>query len=169
MTSVSLLTTLLNDYKSSLAATQPANSNSSIASMLDDFSVTEDSAYSLDLSQAAQDILNNGKAPEEVGAINLNNAQKERLNDILAKYKDAPENEDTLSSLYNDLKQAGLDPDQLAATHEALNFNIENVFLKLISSSDDGSKDVPAIENTLSGLGAPASGTPLGDLFDVQA
>ena len=118
----SLLTNLLNDYKksagtdtSALTTDQAAAATSTTAT-----DSTHGSAYVVDLSQAAQDILSS-KGSSSV--ISLTDAQKQKLDAILEKYKDQPINADTLANLSADLQKAGLAPDELATIQEAKDFN----------------------------------------------
>ncbi|MCE3232697.1 MAG: hypothetical protein K0R98_954 [Rickettsiaceae bacterium] len=158
MTSVSLLTSILQDYQSTVTASGSPAVNTTPKG--------GDAAYLLDLSQAAQSILNSQSA--NPGIINLTGAQKDKLSSILEKYKDSPISEDTLSSLYADLKQAGLVPEQLAEIQEAIEFSPSEVFLQLLGSNETNA-DISPVDGALSGLSSAATGTPIGDLLQQYA
>ena len=71
-------------------------------------------AYKLDLSQIGQQIVdnsNNGNGPT------LTDAQKTSIKDIFAKYKDAPQTQDTFDKIHTDLQAAGVAPEQLGGAN----------------------------------------------------
>ena len=165
MTSATVLTNLLQDYKASSSQAPLATSvtpSTANASPVTDAASYGD-AYVLDLSQAAQDILNSQNTTGTVSIINLTDSQKQKLQSILDKYKDAPINSDALSALNTDLKAAGLMPEELASTKQALDYDPKTAIIKLLGFSDTSSNS--ATDSVLSGLSAGASGTPIGDLL----
>jgi hypothetical protein len=168
MTSVSLLTSLLQDYQKSASSSAVPTDTSSVSSVLQNNSKTGDTdAAIVDLSEAAQEYLAQ-QGGANAGVISLNDSQKQKLADILAKYKDAPINDDTLSSLYNDLKQAGLTPEALSDIHKALSFNPIEVFLQLLAGDSSGDNDASPTDSALSVLGSSATNSPTGELQDQQ-
>jgi hypothetical protein len=163
MTSISLLNSLLQDYQRSVSSTLPSSPDpiSTETQNTSNYS----NACIVDISKAAQDILNQQGSKGSGSIINLNDSQKQKLGSILAKYKDAPINNDTLSALDADLQKAGLTPDQLASIQEALSFNPTKVFLQLLGDSSNNSDSSPT-EGALSILGSSATNSPIGELQD---
>ncbi|MCD6035173.1 MAG: hypothetical protein K0R63_914 [Rickettsiales bacterium] len=70
----------------------------------------------------------------------LTNAQRQKISEILAKYKDAPFTEDTYHQIQNDLKMAGLAPDQLALQEKVRSFNPTQVLIDALSGKEDTQK-----------------------------
>jgi hypothetical protein len=123
-----------------------------------------DSAYQLKLSPAAQDylksassnpssttpslsnsLLSNGASGNassslsfaSAGGFQLTSEQKNQMQAILQKYKDAPYTQDTYNSIQNDLDRAGLSPKKLSLIDHAKNFSSTKVFLAAISGQSD--------------------------------
>lgn len=96
----------------------------------------------VDLSQQAQNFLagigggNNNTTPAGNGFI-LNSADQKKIDDILAKYKDAPFTQDTYNKIQDDLKAAGLSPDLLAAKDMARNLNPTSILLNALNGDDN--------------------------------
>lgn len=89
-------------------------------------------AYSLNLSSAAQLILNNSAntgANNSGNAFVLTQAQKTAISNIIAKYKDAPFTQDTFNQIQNDLEAAGLGADQLSAKDQVNSLNLTSALL----------------------------------------
>lgn len=159
----SLLSNLLQDYQKSVATDATAATGSTNTSADTSNSGQYGEAYVLDLSQAAQDILDSRNSNS---VISLTDAQKQKLQSILDKYKDEPINSDTLAKLDADLKQAGLSPDELAIIQEAKDFNPVQVLIKILGGLSDSNDSASSTDSVLSGLSSTASGTPLGDLLE---
>lgn len=162
-TITTLLSNILGDYKKAAGL---VDSNAAIKNPATNDNIATDGygeAYVLDLSQAAQEILDSKSSGS---VISLSEAQKEKLKDILDKYKDVPSSDDTIASLRADLQKAGLAPEQLATIQQAKDFNPVQVFLQILSGASEGNNDLSPTDSILSGLGSTASGTPLGDLID---
>ena len=142
-----------------------STSNSSIAdALLQAFNSSSSSSDSsntdgffLDLSPQAQSALSNFTgANNGINAFGNNQSftltaqQQKTLTSILAKYKDAPINQDTFNSIQKDLAVAGLGPNQLSFQDQAQNFNPTGLLLNAldgasvdtsgISSSDENTK-----------------------------
>jgi hypothetical protein len=165
MTSTSLLTGLLQDYQSNaspvsaITAASGAVSASSISATKANDGYGD--AYILDLSQAAQDILDNQRTGK-VSIVSLSATQTQKLQSILDKYKDAPINSDTLSALNKELEAAGLSPEELAATQEAASFDSKAAIINGLFGTPSSAT---ATDGGFSGLSSAATGTPIGDLL----
>jgi hypothetical protein len=80
------------------------------------------------------------------GGFLLTPQQQQQIGDILAKYKDAPFTQDTYNQIQNDLKAAGLSPDQLALEDQMRTFNPTQILLDAL----DGVQTDPNAGNFLS-------------------
>lgn len=101
------------------------------------------SSFLLDLSPDAQKYLQNlssgsGSNASANGFL-LTSAQKQQISDILAKYKDAPYTQATYESIQNDLKAAGLSPQQLSLQDQIRQFNPVSVLVDALSGKSSGS------------------------------
>jgi hypothetical protein len=153
MTTVDLLSTLLQDYKASVAPITTDDGNSATtATPTTGTSQTYGPAYLLDISDAAQKILDS--QPDTQGSrVHLSDLQKQKIQDILEKYKDAPDNQDTLNSLSADLQQAGVSPEQIAITQQALDFNPVATFIKILFGDGDNQDQTNALGLSSSSTG----------------
>ena len=104
------------------------------------------SSYILDLSKNASDFLNgnatHSSASNTDGFI-LSKSQKKTLQDILVKYKDEPQTQDTFNKIQDDLKKAGLDPDSLTVKDKAKSFNPIQTFLDILSGKSENNAEDP--------------------------
>lgn len=91
------------------------------------------SAYLLDLSPQARDYLNHGAVGTISSSFTLSQAQQSSIDAILQKYKDQPYTQDTFNQIQNDLRAAGLSPDQLAAQQQVKDFNTTQTLLDALS------------------------------------
>ena len=66
----------------------------------------------------------------------LSTEQKQTLNDILAKYKDAPYTQDTFDAIQGDLQKAGLGPDQLSAKDRVNSFSATAVLVDALNGGN---------------------------------
>ena len=142
------MTTINNSYNSNAyyqlfgqqSAAQPASSSSLVNALTqaDNPTTNENDAYSVDLSPQAQAYLNSQKStstPTTSGSaslkanFNLTPAQQKQIDDILAKYKDAPYTQDTFKQIQSDLKAAHLDSDQLSLMDKLKSFNSTQVLI----------------------------------------
>lgn len=100
------------------------------------------SAYLLDLSPQARDYLNSNAVSAVSAGFTLSEPQQNMLDTILQKYKDQPYTQDTFNQIQNDLQQAGLSPDQLAAQQQVKDFSPTQVLIDALSgnkaSADNG-------------------------------
>jgi hypothetical protein len=151
--SSSVLANLLKDYQAAKASASAVTSgaSSSVAAAVP--ASGGDDAYILDLSQAAQDILSGRSAP---GTVSLSELQKQKLDSVLEKYKDAPVNDETLTALNADLQQAGLSPEGLAALEQAKGYNALTSLLNILFG--DGKDAAGSADEVLSGLGTASEG-----------
>lgn len=99
-------------------------------------------AYLLDLSPDAQSYLSNYSSSDSstgssggTGSFVLSNAQQKQISDILAKYKDAPQTQDTFNKIQDDLKAAGLSPQQLAETDKVKSFNPTQILINALNGN----------------------------------
>jgi hypothetical protein len=121
-----------------------------------------DSAYELNLSSDANDYLQSLLEATNTQSSGTNSAdsipdnftltpdQQNKLISILDKYKDAPQTQETFNQIQDDLKQAGLDPDTLAAKEQANNFNPTAVLIAIMSgqsSTDTNPTDPQQIQS----------------------
>jgi hypothetical protein len=96
------------------------------------------SAYTLDLSPAAQSLLSGGSTSSGNGTstkFTLTHTQETQIENILAKYKDAPLDQATFDSIQNDLEAAGLSPQTLGAEDQVKSFNPTNVLLSALDGN----------------------------------
>ena len=100
------------------------------------------SAYLLDLSPGASSYLNGigNNAAQPGSDFVLTSEQQDQVIDILKKYQDAPQTQETFNQIQDDLRQAGLDPDRLAALKQASSFNPTQVFMDILSGKTDESE-----------------------------
>lgn len=132
----------LSGQSGSTASTEPL----SLAQMLGQNSGTSSDsslgAYTLDLSPAAQSYLSTGNLPSVVttqgDSFTLSDKQQQEIAAILAKYKDAPQTQDTFNQIQDDLTAAHLGPDQLALQDKIKSFNATQVLIDALAgkSSD---------------------------------
>lgn len=104
-------------------------------------------AYTLDLSPEAKSYIDATNLASSVSSFDLNSFQKEKLDEILQKFKDQPYTQDTFNQLQAELQKAGLSPDQLAAQQQAKDFSTTQMLLEALGgkivnpgSQDDSSK-----------------------------
>lgn len=112
------------------SATTLAEALSSLTSPAKTASSPATNSYLLDLSEAAQTYLNKygthtNSTAKASGNENflLTDAQAKQLQSIVEKYADAPYTQETFDQLQDDLEDAGLSPDILAAKDQARNVN----------------------------------------------
>jgi len=158
MSNINLLSN--NQYYQFAAQQQASNSNQAAQAHANDslpqtLANIEDDGDILDLSPAARSYLsgvsakghstqsyfdsanNNGQGSNFI----LSNKQLKTLNDILAKYKDAPFTEETFNKIQADLKQAGLSPEQLSTQEQIKSFNPTQILLDILNGKQSGSID----------------------------
>ena len=87
-------------------------------------------AYLLDLSPLAQQYLNT--QPDNTG-FTLTPDEHKTLEAILAKYIDAPFNQDTFNRIQDDLAAARLAPDQLANKNRIASFNSTEILINALN------------------------------------
>ena len=63
----------------------------------------------------------------------INSVDKEKIDGILAKYKDSPLTQDTYNSIQNDLQAAGVSPQQLAQKDALVSYSSTQVLLDALS------------------------------------
>ena len=145
----------LNSSSSKQPSTGKAPTIPSLADYLNGTATTDsktnviDSAYHLNLSPAAQNYLNGASSNPSLSdplasssfasanGFQLTTEQKNQMQTILQKYKDAPYTQDTYNNIQNDLDRAGLSPNKLSLIDHAKNFSSTKVFLAAISGQSD--------------------------------
>lgn len=83
----------------------------------------DNNAYSLNLSQQAQSLLNGTGTSTQSSGFTLTTAQQQKITAILEKYQSSPMTQATYEQIQNDLQAAGLSPDQLMANDITSSFN----------------------------------------------
>ena len=117
-----------------------------------DSKTSADSAYSLNLSPEAQNYLNGsaGSSASSFASANgfqLSEKQKQTIQSILEKYKDAPYTQETYQKIQDDLDKAGLSPQKLALEDNAKNFSTTKVLIAALSGqSSDTSTSASSIQ-----------------------
>ena len=109
-------------------------------------SATSGNSYLLDLSDSARAYLQNlngsggtsaGSATSANGnGIVLTNPQRDKLNAILEKYKDAPFTDATFQKIQADMEQAGIAADKLAAQNQMRRINPTLMLINALSGGD---------------------------------
>jgi hypothetical protein len=136
----------LNSSSSKQTQTGKAQSAPSLADYLGqgktaDSKSSNNSAYSLDLSPEAQNYLkgSSGSSFASANGFQLTNEQKNKIQSILEKYKDAPYTQETYEKIQNDLEKAGVSPQKLALLDNAKNFSTTKVLIAALTgqSADD--------------------------------
>lgn len=95
-------------------------------------------AFLLDLSPAARQFLNNLPAeptPVSSGEFFLSLEQDRLIDQILEKYKDEPQDQETFNMIQDDLRAANIAPEQLSALDRVSSFNVTQVFLSNLSGN----------------------------------
>ncbi len=122
-----------NQYYAFAGQQNAANTNDASDSLAKILSNTANNSGDIvDLSPEAQsylDAVTNGQSSN----FTLSSTQLEKLNEILAKYKDAPYTQETFKKIEIDLEAAGLSPDQLAKQEQANAFNPVQTFIDIIA------------------------------------
>ena len=139
-------------------------STNSIATLADILNGSADSSGDIvDLSPAAQSYLSSLNNSSSVSSLSdgestnfiLSNAQRQKINDILQKYKDEPFTQEIFNKIQDDLREAGLAPDQLAQIDQVNSFNPTQVFIDIISGKQtdltDNASATDESEKTKSG------------------
>ncbi len=121
-------------------------------------------AFSLNLSQSAQDLLDSGStnstsSSSSTASYTLTKAQQKQLDAILAKYKDAPFTQDTYNQIQDELQKAGLAPDQLATEDKIKSFNTTQVFIDALNGKDDSSSSSTSSDGSTSSSDSTDSDT----------
>lgn len=102
-------------------------------------------SYLLDLSPEAQaylsksGLLGNGNASGSSGedSFTLTAQQQKKLNEIIAKYKDVPMDENSYAQLAKELKSAGISPEQLSAQEQINSINPTGMLLDALNGIDN--------------------------------
>ncbi len=101
---------------------------------------SDDSAYTLSLSPQAQQYLSGLNHDSAISGSNegfaLSNADQQKLQDILQKYKNLPVTQENYNRLQDELKAAGLAPDQLSAKDQVASINTTQLLLDALSGKD---------------------------------
>ncbi len=96
-------------------------------------------AYSLNLSSAAQQLLNGQPASSSAGntefAFNLTSQQQTEINAIIEKYKGQPLTQATFNEIQNDLEKVGLGADQLSAKDQMTSFNPTSTLIDALNGN----------------------------------
>jgi acyl CoA:acetate/3-ketoacid CoA transferase len=89
-------------------------------------------AYLLDLSPDAQKYLQTQQTAANAG-FNLTSEQTKTISDILQKYKDDPQTQETFNKIQDDLKAAGLSPERLSELEKTRSFDATSVLIKALN------------------------------------
>ncbi|MDE3059836.1 MAG: hypothetical protein KGJ06_02365 [Pseudomonadota bacterium] len=126
-----------------LPAGTPKNATNSLLQAMSQAAPQDSSAGIsdlVDLSPQAQSILNQMNSGSTAApGLNpgsgfvLSPQQQQQISAILAKYKDAPFTQDTYNQIQNDLKAAGLSPDQLSLEDQAKKFDPTQVLVDALN------------------------------------
>lgn len=104
-----------------------------------------DVADFIDLSPEAQNLLDffsgaagglTGNPVLDNNGIILTDVQQAQISAIIAKFRDAPFSADTFHDIMQELKAAGLSPEQLAAQSEGSPLALSNIFLRALDGQD---------------------------------
>lgn len=138
-------------------------SNSGLASILSGTTsgsavpTSDNSAYTLNLSPAAQQYLAAQGSDSNQTQFLLTPKQQQKIDEILAKYKDAPFTQETFDKIQDDLSAAGLSSNTLAMLDKVKSFDATQVLIDALSGrdasvTDDTSKYTASddVENTKS-------------------
>lgn len=130
-TSTSSQQSAVPSLASALAAATSATSSTGAANPTD----------SVNLSPEAKAYLERMNAIQSVNATSgstfvLSREQQDLINDIVAKYKDAPYTQETFDAIKADLEKVGLSTKVMAAQDEARNFNPTQFFLDVLNGTD---------------------------------
>lgn len=163
MTSIDALSSILQDYKvtsDKKSSTVPTTSDVSSYS-------SRGPAYLLDISQAAQDILNSQGGSNPFSQVSLTDTQKQKIESILAKYQDSPVTDETLQALDADLHAAGVAPDQLASIQKAKDFNPVALFLQILGGNDSNNSSLDI--SSIFGASNNGSGLDLSSILNASS
>lgn len=111
---------------------------------------SDNSAYTLSLSPQAQQYLSGLNNDSTVSNSNegfaLSSADQQKLETILQKYKNLPVTQENYNKLQDELKAAGLAPDQLSAKDQVASINTTQLLLDALNGNDSTGID-PAQES----------------------
>ncbi len=136
-----------SDLLSNGGSTAASNPTQSLLDALDSVTTSSDSSgsnnsYTLDLSPAAQELLNAGSSTSSTASsssgsdtFTLTTAQQNTITAIIEKYKDAPQDQATFDEIQNDLNAAGLSPEQLAAQDQVTSLNPTSMLLDALNGN----------------------------------
>lgn len=118
----------------------PAGASNSKAATISATAV--DNAYLLDLSADAQKYLSSlSNTPNTGDTYMLSKDQQQTLNFILEEYKTVPLTQASYMKLQDDLREAGLSPEQLSAREKIDNFSPTQVFLDALNGRETPIED----------------------------
>jgi len=119
------------------AALTNSTSTDLLASLLDNSNASNDSSFLLDLSPSAQAALSSGSAATPTSTtFTISASQQKQINDILAKYKNAPVTQATYDEIQNALQAAGLDPATMQKIDQVNSFNPQQIFMDALNGTD---------------------------------
>lgn len=98
-------------------------------------------AYAINLSDEAKAYLaaleqRQGLSQASTSGFSLNTQQVQKINDILAKYASAEITQDNFNKIQDDLRAAGLAPEQLAVKERQSSFNGTSLLLDALNGKD---------------------------------
>ena len=102
-------------------------------------------AYLLDLSPDAQKYLQTQQTAANAG-FNLSSEQTKTISDILQKYKDEPQTQETFNKIQDDLNAAGLSPERLSQLEKTQSFDATSILIKALNG--DFSDSIQANEES---------------------
>ena len=95
-------------------------------------------AYLLNLSPQAQQYLSGSKSAQQ--SFQLSKQQQQTVDAIIAKYKDAPFNQETFNKIQDDLNEAGLGVETLKMLDKAKHFNATSVLISALTGGKGGTE-----------------------------
>lgn len=132
----------LSGSSSGTASAASSTSSNLLAALDGTGSGSGSSAYSLNLSPQAQQLLSGASSTGSASSSSdsssnfvLTTQQQATIGSILAKYKSAPYTQATFDSIQADLKAAGLSPKQLSAQDQVTSFNATAVLVSALDGN----------------------------------
>ena len=124
--------------------TSASLTSSLLATLAEDKSASTDSAVQVKLSSAAQAYLAklNGTTSSSTTSsststsFSLTKQQAQKIDDILAKYKDSPFTQETFEKIQDELKAASLSADQLRVKDQVSSFNPTQSLISALNGTD---------------------------------
>ena len=112
-------------------------------------SSNSDSSYLLNLSPEAQQYINSNTATSPTSSnFVLSSKQQQDITNILNKYKNSPQTQETFDKIQNDLNAAGLGASQLSLQDQATNFSPTALFIADLNGDTSGAAAITSPDET---------------------